>query len=77
MRMEKIYCFIICKLSDTFPPIGGTVGAISQAKTFHYLPTWEAIISTIIIGVVGGIIGYIVKLSLDFAFRNFKKKYKI
>jgi ABC-type phosphate/phosphonate transport system permease subunit len=78
MKMiEKIYYFILCKMSDLFPPAGGMVGAVSQTKQFEFLPTWEAILSTVIIAVVGGAVGYIVKLLFDIIFNPLKEKYKL
>jgi hypothetical protein len=72
----KIFSFFN-KIGDIFPVGGGAVGAASQAKQFDYLPTWEAVIATIIITVIGAIFGYLIKLGLDIVFSKIKKKYKV
>lgn len=68
--MERLY-----KLTDTLPIIGGASGAASQIdKITPYLPTMEAVTSTIIITVVGAVIGYLVKLAMDRLFKCNKNK---
>lgn len=62
------------KLGDTLPVFGGAGGAISQAPEMSYLPTAQAIVTTIIITILGAVIGYIVKLMLDITFKNYKRK---
>jgi hypothetical protein len=64
---EKIYF----KYSDTLPVIGGAGGAVSQApKLFHFLPSPEQIICTIILTAIGGFVGYLVKVGLDKLFKK-------
>lgn len=70
----KIFSFFN-KIGDVFPIGGGAAGAASQAKQFSYLPTWEAVIATIIITIIGALVGYLVKLGLDVIFRKIRKKY--
>jgi hypothetical protein len=70
----KIFSFFN-KIGDVFPVGGGAAGAASQAKQFEYLPTWEAVIATIIITIIGAFVGYLVKLGLDIIFCKIKKKY--
>jgi hypothetical protein len=65
---------MIHKLIDCLPVFGGVSGALSQApKLIEYMPTLEAIISTIILTAVGAAVGYIVKILLDKVFYKKKK----
>lgn len=73
---EKLFC-LIYKFNDFLPVAGGAGGAVSQAKQFQFLPTWEVVVSTIIITIIGAVLGYGVKLLLDIVFCKLKKKYKI
>lgn len=55
--------------TDSLPVVGGGLGAFSQTpKLIPWLPTWEAVISTIIITAIGAIVGYLVKILLDHIF---------
>lgn len=59
------------KLNTLLPVFGGASGAASQVhKLTAFFPSWETLISSIIITVVGAVIGYLVKVLLD---RVFKK----
>ncbi|MCZ2339350.1 MAG: hypothetical protein LC127_14400 [Chitinophagales bacterium] len=63
------------KLTDILPVLGGAGGAASQINNITpYLPTMEAVTSTIIITVVGAVIGYLVKLAMDRLFKCNKNK---
>lgn len=59
---ERIYD----KLGTILPVSGGATGALTQAHKFiEYLPSWKAVIGTIILTAIGGIIGYLIKLGMD------------
>jgi phosphate/sulfate permease len=61
--------------TDSLPVVGGGFGAFSQTpKLIPWLPTWEVIISTIIITMIGAIVGYLVKLLLDRIFIKPKER---
>ena len=65
--IEKIYT----RFSESLPILGGAGGAASQIKQItQYFPSWETVISSIIITVIGAVTGYLVKVLLD---RVFKK----
>lgn len=71
MKMERI----LARISDTLPVIGGATGAVSQAPKFtSFLPTWETIIGTIILTIIGAVVGYLVKLYLDKIFKCKEQK---
>jgi tetrahydromethanopterin S-methyltransferase subunit D len=63
------------RISDAFPPVGGAAGAVSQAKDFHFLPTWENVSITIILAILGGIAGWLVKRGLDKLACTLKEKH--
>lgn len=67
----------LSKISDAFPIGGGAAGAITQVKEFTYLPTWEAVVTAIIVAIIGATVGYFVKLGWDIVFRKLKKKYEV
>ena len=69
----RLYCFVT-KVSDAFPIGGGAAGAVSQVKEFTYLPTWEAVISAVVVAVIGATVGYFVKLGWDIAFKKLKRR---
>jgi hypothetical protein len=71
----RLYSFF-CKTSDTFPSVGGAIGAASQAKHIIFLPTWGAISSTIIISIIGAIVGITTKLLVDAIIIKIKKSHK-
>lgn len=74
---EKLFS-VIFKINDTLPIIGGASGAVSQVeKLIPYLPTWNAVISTLVLTIIGGAGGYLIKLVFDIIFRKIKKKYKV
>jgi preprotein translocase subunit Sss1 len=76
MKMsDNIYDFIYNKLSDCFPVGGGAVGAVTQVKDFTFLPTWEAIVSTIVVAAIGAAVGYLIKLLFDIIFYKLKRKF--
>ena len=60
--IEKIYS----KCDEALPVIGGAGGAASQIKEItQYFPSWETVISSIVITVIGAVTGYLVKVLLD------------
>jgi len=70
MRMERLK-----QLTDILPVLGGASGAATQIdKITPYLPSMEAVTSTIIITAVGAVIGYLVKLVMDRLFMCSDKK---
>ena len=70
--------YIYEKFTNIFPIGGGSAGAVYQINNINgYFPTWEVIISTIIVAIIGAIIGYAVKLILDVVFHKFKQKHNI
>lgn len=73
---SNAYIFL-SKISDAFPIGGGAAGAVSQVQHLSYLPTWEAVVTAIIVATIGATVGYFVKLGWDIIFRNLKKKYNV
>lgn len=73
---EKIILFIN-KFHEYLPSVGGATGAITQVKQFTFLPTWDAVLATVTLTIIGAVLGYLVKLFLDIICRNIKKKYGI
>jgi len=65
---------IILRLAstDSIPIIGGSVGAVST--DIIILPTPSTIISTILLAIIGALVGYGVKLVLDKIFKHRKDK---
>ena len=73
--MNKMFKYFSERFTNIFPIGGGSAGAIYQMNSItSYFPTWEVIVSTIIVGIIGACIGYGVKLALDYIFRNFKER---
>ena len=64
--MIKIYN----ALNNSLPMLGGSAGAISQVNNYSDIITLELIFTTIIIGIVGAVAGYLVKLLLDKIFKK-------
>jgi len=56
--------------TDSIPVAGGLTGALSQINKF--IPTWGAVISMIILTILGTTVGYLLKLLLDALFRKSK-----
>jgi preprotein translocase subunit Sss1 len=75
--MDKIYGFILNKLSDIFPIGGGAIGAITQVQKVSNFPTWEFILSAVIVATIGAVVGYVVKLLFDIIFKKLKNKYNV
>ncbi len=74
----KMLTYIYEKISNILPVGGGSAGAVYQINNVsEYFPAWEVIISTIIVAIIGAIIGYAVKLILDVVFHNLKQKHNI
>ena len=69
---------IIERISNFLPVIGGGIGGVSQAgdviETASHFPPHEMIIEVLIISFIGAIVGYLVKLLLDFVVRKIKNK---
>lgn len=68
--------------TDALPVMGGSSGTMCSmaylTPVLTVFPTWESIVlilvSVVIMGVVGGVIGYMVKIILDRWFRKFNKR---
>mgnify|MGYP001568762465 CR=1 FL=1 len=59
--------------TDIFPPLGGATGALtSKGIVGQVFPEWEVIIYTIILAAVGAVVGYLVKLFLDWFIKKCK-----
>jgi hypothetical protein len=54
------------KVSNALPPLGGMTGVL-----FEVLPNFTTISQTIVLAIVGAVVGYLVKIGLD---RLFKKE---
>jgi len=50
----------------------GSTTAYFAPKMIAIFPTWEAIVSTIIIATVGATVGYFIKIALDAIFQRKK-----
>ena len=68
--MTKIFNTIFS--TDIFPVAGGATGAV-LAPYKSMFPTFEAIIYTIVIATIGAVVGYMVKLGLDWVIKQLKK----
>lgn len=51
--------------TDSLPIVGGATGAVTGGKLLSYLPALETVISTIVLAVLGSVVGYFIKLLLD------------
>lgn len=69
--MSRIFHSIFS--TDSLPAVGGVTGALTQMKKIAF-PTADAIIYTIIIAAVGAVVGYLVKLFLDWLFLKYRKR---
>ncbi|MCE5347162.1 MAG: hypothetical protein LLG13_12875 [Bacteroidales bacterium] len=75
MSFKVLYFFN--KIGDIFPIGGGAAGAISQVNKLSYLPSWETVVSSLIITIIGATVGYLVKIGWDLAFYKWKKRHGI
>ena len=63
---EKTYF----KFTNSLPIVGGGFGAYTQlSNIFEYFPEIQTITTTIIITIIGGIVGYLTKRVLDKIFK--------
>jgi len=46
--------------TDSIPVIGGSAGAVAGS-----LPTHDMVITTVILAIIGALVGYLVKIGLD------------
>lgn len=70
MKMIDKIINSVCK-TDSLPIVGGATGAFTQTpKLFPYFPTWETVISTIVVAAIGAVVGYLIKLVLDRIFHK-------
>jgi len=60
--------------TDSLPIVGGAGGALSQLGQTSAIPSIEAFIYTLIIAAFGAMIGYGVKLVLDYIVSRYKRK---
>jgi len=58
--------------TDSLPLLGGASGALTQSQNLLW-PTWEQVVYTIVIASIGAIVGYIIKLLLDWLLEKCKK----
>ena len=59
--------------TDSLPVVGGATGALSsKGLVGTMLPEWEVIVYTIILAAVGAVVGYLVKLFLDWFIKKCK-----
>ena len=74
--MTKIFNTIF--RTDSLPVIGGgaggATGAFLDSRVIEYLPSSEAIVITVILSAIGAIVGYLVKLLLDYLIKKSKKR---
>ena len=64
--------------TDSLPIFGGAAGAVGGNELLSPLPQFEVIVSTVILAAIGAVVGYLVKLLLDWAIkRNKDNKDKI
>jgi hypothetical protein len=64
---EKIYN----KLDVILPTAGGAGGALSHIhKIVEYFPPWESIACTVVLTVIGAVVGYLIKIILDKIFKK-------
>ena len=68
-------CVVLFR-TDSLPVLGGGVGgatgAFLETRLVEYLPSTQAIIITIILSAIGAIVGYLVKLLLDYIIKRLK-----
>ena len=57
--------------TESLPVVGGTTGALIQISKF--IPEWSTLTSLIVLTIIGTLIGYLVKLLLDWLFSKTKK----
>lgn len=62
--------------TDSLPVVGGSVSAVAYEQ-ISLLPPLQLIINTCVVAVIGGVVGYIVKLLLDKFFTKDNSKDKI
>ena len=64
------------KISNTLPVVGGATGAITQATevTSTHLPSHDMVIQVIIVSTIGAVVGYLIKLALDFIVKKIRRK---
>lgn len=55
------------KINNSLPYLGGLLGANTAPanEVLNHLPTFEAVVYTIIISALGAFVGYLVKMVLD------------
>ncbi len=58
--------------TDALPVVGGATGALTQVKNVMF-PSFDAVIYTICIAVIGATVGYLIKIFLDWLFIKTKK----
>ena len=51
--------------NDYLPVFGGGSGALFGNNLLHLIPSTDKIVGTIILTLVGGVVGYLVKLAMD------------
>jgi len=55
--------------TDAFPVAGGSIGAVSSVSI---LPSQDMVVETIILAVLGAVVGYLVKLIADYIVKKCK-----
>ena len=74
MKTFLVKLFSVIFSTDSLPVIGGAGGALSQISQTNAIPSSDVFIYTFIIAAFGAIIGYGVKLILDFIVGLCKKR---
>jgi len=62
---------MLTKITNSFPVFGGGAGAVISET--HSLPNHDMILSTIILAVIGSVVGYLVKLLFDWVIKKVRK----
>ena len=58
--------------TNSIPVAGGSFGAITS--NVWTLPTHNQILATIVLAIIGAVVGYLVKLGLDYFIKKIKNK---
>lgn len=76
MTKKMTRFFNLIWATDSLPIIGGASGAVIANEIISPIPPLYTIFSTIILAAIGSVVGYLVKLFLDYII-NKRKRNKI